>query len=209
MNKWLTPLVKIYRHHYGLTQKPVVWEVGSRDGNDCFEIAERIYDGDEAWFWANADLVAFEPNPAQARIIKRNYPEMRVIEKAASNQNGFAPFMVYHGDEGAVGSSSLDLYWKLGEEGHQIQVETVRLEPLIKNPIDVMKIDVEGHSVQVLEGMGDKVDKVKVFHIETEKWTGSYDKVKDMMKARGFLLMDESEQWGDMPDLVFVAPRKA
>jgi hypothetical protein len=70
--------------------------------------------------------------------------------------------------------------------------------------IDIMKIDVEGHSVAVVEGLGDKIRQIKVLHIETEKWTDSNIIMKAMMSNRGFTLVDETEQYGGMPDQVWV-----
>lgn len=206
VNTWLNPLIQNYEHYFGKTQKPVVWEIGSRDGKDAVEIAMRIYSGEPSWFWTHADIVAFEPNPDQAKIIRKAYPEIEVVQVAASNHKGSAPFMVYHGDEGAVGSSSLNLRWKEDDlEGHQITVETDRLESRIKvDQIDIMKIDTEGHSMEVLEGMGDKLTRVKVYHIETEKWTDSNIKVKAFMMSHGYMLVDDTEQYGGMPDQVWV-----
>lgn len=183
-----------------------MWEVGSRDGRDGVELATRIYTGNEMWFWSNASITCMEPNPMQADIIRAEYPEVNVLQMAASNQNGRAPFMVYAGDEGAVGSSSLNLHWKEDDlPGHVIEVEIARLDKLVGDTtIDIMKIDVEGHSVEVIEGLGDKLRQVRVFHIETEKWTESNIKMKAYMTSHGFLLVDEAEQWGGMPDLVFV-----
>lgn len=206
VNTWLNSTVQAYERFFGKTDKPIVWEVGSRDGKDGVELARRIYAGQEAWFWSNADVVCMEPNPDQAKIIKKNYPEVEVLEVAASDAKGSAPFIVYHGDQDAVGCSSLDLHWKGDDlEGHEIVVETNRLDNLIKNEqIDIMKIDVEGHSVAVIEGLGDKLKQVKVFHVETEKWTDSNIKVKAFMMAHGFMLVDEAEQYGGMPDQVWV-----
>lgn len=206
MKKWLDSTIKNYKHYFGDNGKPVVWEVGSRDGHDGVELAKRIYKGEEMWFWSNADIVCLEPNPDQFKIIQKNYPEVRAFEFAASDQNGFADFMVYHGDEGAVGSSSLDLNWKEKDlEGHVIKVETVRLDSMIEDEqIDIMKIDVEGHSLAVLEGLGEKLNQVKVMHIETETWTGSDQKVKDFMRVRGWTLVDVAEEWGGMPDQVWL-----
>lgn len=207
MNKWLTSTVKAHNRLWGKTDKPVVWEVGSRDGHDCYELAQRIYAGKDEWFWSNATLVAFEPNPDQATVIKKNYPEIEVMELAASNKNGRKLFMVYHGDEGAVGSSSLNLKWKEGDlDGHRINVVTTRLEGLITEPIDIMKIDVEGYGYQALEGIGDKLKLIKVIHIETETWTGSDKKVELYMKERNWELVDVMEEWGGMPDQVWVNP---
>lgn len=205
LNTWLDSTVQNYVNYFGRAEKPVVWEVGSRDGKDGVELATRIYAGDETWFWSRARVVALEPNPDQAKIIEREFPEVEVLKLAASNQRGEAPFKVYAGDEGAIGSSSLLLDWKDDLPGHVITVKIDRLDKLIKDEqIDIMKIDVEGHSVEVLEGLGDKIKQVKVFHIETEKWTDSNIKVKAFMQTKGFTLVDEQEQYGGMPDQVWV-----
>ena len=84
MNHWLDPLIKNYKNYFGTVKKPVVWEVGSRDGRDAVEIATRIYDGHEDWFWSYARIVALEPNPDQAKIIEREFPEVEVIQKKLS-----------------------------------------------------------------------------------------------------------------------------
>jgi FkbM family methyltransferase len=206
LNTWLNPVTNAYERCFGLTEKPVVWEVGSRDGRDGVELASRIYLGQQPWFWTNAVVVAVEPNPDQAKIIRENYPEVEVLEIAASNVKGEAPFMVYEGDEGAVGCSSLNLRWKEDDlPGHEITVETDRLDNIIGDQqIDIMKIDVEGHSIEVIEGLGDKLRNVKVYHIETEKWTDSNIKMKAFMMGHGYTLMDETEQYGGMPDQVWV-----
>jgi FkbM family methyltransferase len=206
MNEWLDSTVAAYISHFGFTKNPVIWEVGSRDGVDAEELGNRILDGAALYFWDNATVVAIEANPDQATIIRKTYPRIKIIEVAASNVTGTADFIVYHGDEGAVGSSSLNLRWKGDDlEGHIIKVKTERLDNLIGDEqIDIMKIDVEGHSVEVLEGLGDKLKQVKVFHIETEKWTDSNIKVKAFMSVRGFRLVDEQEQYGGMPDQVWL-----
>lgn len=206
-NTWLDPLIQNYERYFGKTKKPVVWEVGSRDGKDAVEIANRIYDGNPDWFWTYADITAVEANPEQAKIIRKNWPEITVIEIAVSNAKGSAPFMVYEGDEGAVGSSSLNLGWKENDlPGHQIVVETDTLDNLVpdRQEIDIMKIDVEGHSVAVMEGFVNKYKQVKVFHIETEKWTDSNIQMKAFMMGHGYLLVDDTEQYGGMPDQVWV-----
>lgn len=206
MSKWLNPTVKAYCRYFGKTDKPVVWDVGSRDGDDGVWLAREIYRGDKDWFWSNATVVCFEPNPDQVVVIRRNYPEADIFELAASNKAGCRKFKVYHGDKGAVGSSSLNLDWKENDlEGHVIKVNTVRLDSLISdNLIDIMKVDVEGHSPEVLEGIGDKLKQIKVMHIETETWTGSDMVVQEFMKSRGWALVDIQEQWGGMPDQLWV-----
>ena len=206
LNTWLDPLIQNYENYFGKTKKPVVWEVGSRDGKDAVEIAMRIYEGDPNWFWTHAEVVCVEANPDQVKVIKERFPEATVHGVAVSNAKGSAPFMVYEGDEGAVGSSSLNLRWKEDDlPGHQIIVNTDTLDNLVGNDnIDIMKIDVEGHSVATIEGFVDKCRNVKAFHIETEKWTDSNIILKPIMQNHGFLLVDETEQYGGMPDQVWI-----
>lgn len=206
VNTWLNPAVQNFEHYFGKVEKPVVWEVGSRDGRDGVELAKRIYNGHPDWFWSNATIVCFEPNPMQADIIRSEYPEAIVHQLAASDRNGKAPFVVYEGDEGAVGSSSLRLDWKEHDHPqHTITVKTARLDKLIGDQkIDIMKIDCEGHSPEVLDGIGDKLGQIRLLHIETERWTDSNIKVKAFMQTKGFTLVDETEQYGGMPDQVWV-----
>ena len=205
VNTWLNPVIQAYERFFGKVEKPVVWEVGSRDGKDGEELARRIYKGKPMWFWSNARVVALEPNPDQVKIIKENYPEIDVLEVAASNAKGSAPFKVYEGDEGTVGSSSLNLNWKPGVKSHQIIVKTDTLEHLIgDDQIDIMAIDVEGHSLEVLGGLGDKLSQVKVYYIETEKWDNTYVQVKAFMMSKGYTLVSEDEHYGGMPELVLV-----
>lgn len=204
MNEWLTPVVDAYTQKYGTVDTPNVWEVGSRDGIDGYEIAERIAQN------PNKVLVTcIEPNPAQANIIRRNYPQSIVYELAAGDETRKAKFKVYHGNEGDVGSSSLHLDWKKGSglKSHIITVQVVRLEDIIDDEIiDIMAIDTEGYSYEALIGLGGKINQVRALYIETENDSGSNDKVKKYMSLCGFEFVSEAERWGGMPECVFVNP---
>lgn len=60
MNEWLTPIVEAYVQKYGTVNTPNVWEVGSRDGIDGYEIAERIAQNPN-----KVRVTCIEPNPEQ------------------------------------------------------------------------------------------------------------------------------------------------
>lgn len=202
MKDYLTPIVEKYGKYFGIPAHVNVWDVGSRDGDDGLEIAIRISQDPIGM----STVTAIEANPRAASQIKSEHPDIRVIECAVSDTNGDADFIVYRGDAGAAGSSSLDLEWKKKDlVGDIIHVDVFRLDELIGDElIDVMKIDVEGHSLQALKGLGDKIHQIRVFHIETEEWTGSNLRVKSFMDDSGFELVDESQEWPGMPDLTYV-----
>ena len=205
MNKWLDPVVDSYRKYFGLSGHPTVWDVGSRDGRDGFELMKRISSDLRAEL--NSKLVLIEPNPTQAEKIAETYPKATVYQLAIADRPGIEKFKVYHGNEGDVGSSSLHMDWKKGSglRSHIIEVQVVRLDELVdKETIDIMKIDVEGYGYQALLGLGEKLDQVRVLHIETEHESKSDVKVKAYLEKRGWIITDITEQWGGMPDITAV-----
>jgi len=200
MNEWLTPVVEAYnkRHrHFSTTRS--VWDVGSRDGKDGVELAQRI-GGTEA------DVTAIEANPSQAKIIAESYPKVMVIQTAVGNVRGQVSFTVYEGDEGVVGSSSLNHDWKDSEshKSHEVITPIVPLADLVGDEqIDILKLDCEGYSYDVLIGLGQKIKQVRVLHIETETWTASDKAVEAYMELMGFDIFDVREQYSGMPDYTF------
>lgn len=208
MNKWLHTAVKTYTDNFGLTKNPVVYEVGSRDGKDGEELAQRIYDGQR--LWDDADIVLFECNPPQVEVIKQNYPKAILITEAISNKKGKAEFLQIHGDNNMVGSSSMNLNranepWV--KDTITIKVATRRLDDVIKElghqntEIDIMKIDIEHYTWEALEGLGKYLRNVRVFHLETEIEGVARDKtnldIALFMQERGYICTALENEWGE------------
>ena len=109
-------------------------------------------------------------------------------------------------DPDFLGSSSLELVRSkaYATESKIVNVEVTRLDAIIEPGItDVLKIDVEGHSVPTIMGMGDLMKDVLVAHIETETpdraaWGEPSNNLEVMaiMQDLGFSLADVSYQWG-------------
>lgn len=172
MNKWLSSAVDTYIKEFGYTKNPVVYEVGSRDGHDGVELANRIREGER--LIVDKYVVLFECNPPQQEVIRLNYPEATLITEAISNKKGIVEFLQIHGDKNMVGSSTMNTKrndnWI--KETSTIKVKTRRLDDVIKQlghkEIDICKIDIEGFTFEALESLGKDLRKVKVFHLETE-----------------------------------------
>ena len=218
MNKWLTSTVEAYKTTFGYTDRPVVWDVGSRDGDDGVELACRIFSGNEDVGLANSYVVCVEPNPPQAQVIREKYPSVVVYETAVSDYEGKSQFVrVISDNKDAVGMSSLDVeHQDTKGKGPKdiIEVVVTRLETIMPDGlIDVMKIDCEGYSWEVLHGMGDKIHNVKVFHVETEhpefsgwshKGHHNNEQVAYFMRSKGFELYATEYAWGGIQDQVWV-----
>jgi len=94
----------------------------------------------------HAEILAIEPSPNSLDLLRRNLREngiegVRVVEAALSDWDGKAMYM----EEFTSGGSN-----RLSNDG-QISVKTLRLTTLIDRPVDLLKVDVEGMDVVVLE----------------------------------------------------------
>lgn len=209
MNKWLTSAIKAYTDIYGLTNKPVIYEVGSRDGNDGYELAERIYNGTD--IWSDAKIVLFECNPPQIDIIKANYPNAELIPYAISEKETKAKFLQIHGDNNYVGSSTLNINRPKRDnwikQTSEVEVQTRRLDTIIKKlkhedtEIDIMKIDIEGYTAEALRSLGKYLRNVRVLHLETEisgvaRAETNLD-IANFMTEQGYICTTLENEWGE------------
>lgn len=191
-------IVNSYIKNFEGTAETVV-EIGSRDGHDAAYLSKKLN---------SLNTYTFEANPYCHKIIKINYPEFNNIEGAVSNFSGTAQFnMVESMDWNIVGTSSLrdrtDSWYD--NKSSKIIVDVSTMKDYInkyKMPsvLDVVKIDVEGCSFEVLEGFEDLIFTVKLFHIENETFAYWKDQklsgeVSDLLKSKGFV-KDYEEMFG-------------
>lgn len=208
MNKWLNTTAETYIKHFGISPYPIIYEVGSRDGNDGVELSNRIADRSST-FWDKTDIVLFECNPPQQKLIKRNYPNATLIPYAISDKSGkTVEFLQMHGDQNIAGSSSMDLN-RVNEtwlkDSSIIKVETRRLDEIIDqlghDEIDIMKIDIEHYTWEALQSLGKHLRKVKVYHLETEIEGVARNKtnldIALFMQERGYICTALDHEWGD------------
>jgi FkbM family methyltransferase len=90
------------------------------------------------------------------------------------------------------------------------KVKAFRLETMLKEtPIELFKIDAEGHGFEVLEGMGNEINNVKAIQIETEKDPNfEYQKldsdVHQFLTNFGFELIDKTPCWTSQFDCLYI-----
>lgn len=145
-----------------------IFEVGSRDALDALRLG----------YHYKCPVYAFECNPEALEICRfnvKNYPYVTVIPLACWNETKeleFHPVIQSHG--GAlpvnIGGSSLLLTRPDGVDSHHkqgapIKVHAVRLDEWMdKNNIaqvDLICMDTQGTTLQVLKGLGSRIKTVK------------------------------------------------
>jgi FkbM family methyltransferase len=207
---WLQPIIDGHQNYFGGPISKIV-DVGSRDGDDAQWILDRLTVQEDV------QVICVEARKSAAEAIKQKYPNFLVFATAVSDFVGISKFVEMTEDE-FVGSSSLMLERQNAypTESVIIDVPVIRLDMILPSgTIDILKIDVEGHSIPVISGMGDRMEDVLVAHIETETperkaWGEPSNNLEVMkiMQDLGFSLANVSYQWGwSLQDQVWINTR--
>lgn len=145
--------------------------VGFRRGNLIFDIGANQGYKTEIFLQLGANVVAVDPDQANQAVLEEKFLNYRltkkpvcIVGKAVSDKPGVATFWM---DEPGSGKNTLNHKWveilqkdqdRFGEKltfGRQVSVPTVTLDELVSayGPPFFVKIDVEGHEVQALQGL--------------------------------------------------------
>lgn len=143
----------------------------------------------------SAAVHCFEPQPALARVLERAFgraPRVVVHNVALSSVGGWAEMRIPTND---IGYSTIEPGNKLEDKAdltrgvQVIQVRTQRLDDLSIGPIGFVKIDVEGHEIDVLEGAVVSIGRDKpslIVEVEERHRSGSVSAVKGMLGGLGY-----------------------
>jgi FkbM family methyltransferase len=108
--------------------------------------------------------IAFDPNPLAVEEVEKNLEinnlaqNVRVVNAALSNEEGKCSFTERNNLSGRVRVVE-------GSDADMLRADTEVEDAEWPSP-DIVKIDVEGHEKQVIEGFENILDQVKVFYVE-------------------------------------------
>jgi FkbM family methyltransferase len=209
-NYWMSELVDFYTKYFG-TQAEIVVDVGTRDGDDAEFLRQRL---------GALEIYAIDANPIAVEQTRSKYPDFKVIDSAVSNYVGTTKFVqIVSDDIDEAGSSSIQNYSLFkGATYNNIEVSVTRMDKLIEEnglankTIDIVKVDIEGYTHEFLEGMGEYIKNVKLFHLETETFYRHFqhktnNHIINLMLNAGFLLAGVQYQWGEgIQDQIWINP---
>jgi len=169
-------------------------EIGSKDGNDAAYISNILSIDPK-------NIYILEAHAAFYKMIKRNYPDDQVFNLAGWNETTQIEFHAARDrDDGRSSVLPRDIY----KDSNFIKtmVDATRIDHFLdqrnRTEIDVVKIDAEGATYEVLSGFGNILGKVKLFQLETEPypiWSGQKTKkeVFEFMDEAAFHLVWETD----------------
>ena len=135
---------------------------------------------------SGADVIAFDPHPRNTNRIRDNLDingiDGKVVEAALSDTDGELGFDVSEDDAGAD-QGELDEYG-------QFTVKTYRGDTYVNQSISpsVLKIDVEGAEMSVLQGFGDGLHVLRLIYVERHfnKMDEDPDAILELLHDAGF-----------------------
>lgn len=167
-----------------INNKSVFVDIGANIGNHTCYLARHF-----------EKVISFEPSPLISKILNANVllnnleSQVTLIEKALSNEKNILEFYTNKGTDN-LGGSSLIKERCINENGVKVEVEkgdNVLEELLIfDDKITLIKIDVEGHEFEVLQGLTRTINKhlpIIVFETENGEKTIS---CLNLLKSEGY-----------------------
>lgn len=154
----------------------------------------------------HARVLALEANPVTFALLRKNIShngldDVRPIHAALAPQGGTIPFFASASDEepGAWGDSVIRQPWHEGEATAVVQVPAVTLSSLLTEPIDLLKLDIEGLETAVLEEAATRLSVVRrvilEFHGTRRNPSNSIARLTEILRAAGFT--PEVRQFGE------------
>src|ERR1700733_12421615 len=99
-------------------------------------------------------VVTIEANPAMARLVRAGLPGTRLIEAAASDEEGTATLWLPAGGRGAEGLASLE-----HPTEQSVTVPRLTIDSLDLTDVRFIKVDVEGHEAAALRGAAQTIQR--------------------------------------------------
>jgi FkbM family methyltransferase len=208
-NAWISPVIEYYKIFFG-NAADIVIDVGTREGDDAYLIKQRLI---------TKNIYAIDAREEAAKLTKEKYPDFNVFYTAISNYTGITNFCsVISEDPDYVGSSSIyNKKFRRKEYKHNvIEVPVTTMDNFIESNnlsykfLDIVKVDIEGYTFQLLEGFTKHINNVKMFHLETEKKSThkkhvNSESVAEYMRSKNFVLVGTQYEWGsEIEDQIWI-----
>ena len=151
--------------------------------------------------YPNAVVTGFEPDEKNYSILKQNldtwnFPDTNVMNAAIWINNGSISF-------NSVGNMSSRIETNLDGNNDKGSVQCVRLNDLLNEEIDFLKIDIEGAELPVLKDCSDNLKNVKNLFVE---YHGKYHEMFKLNEILEILLQNNFKYYIKEGNVVYSKP---
>lgn len=163
---------------------PVIVDAGAHIGISTLYFAKHF---------PTAQIIAIEPNPITRELLENNIWNNRledrisVLAVALSNQTGSAPLYHLPNKEWQLNANLTPQAWNGDKLSESLEVETVTLSSLITQPIDIVKLDIEGAELLVLKEARAKLNLIQQLWVEYHpSGNSSLSELTHLLEKQGF-----------------------
>jgi len=163
---------------------PVIIDAGAHIGISTLYFAKHF---------PTAQIIAIEPNPITRELLENNIWNNRledrvsVLPVALSNQTGSAPLFHLPTKQWQLNANLTPQAWNGDKLSESLEVETVALSSLITQPIDIVKLDIEGAELLVLKEALVKLNLVQQLWVEFHpSGNSSLSELTQLLEKQGF-----------------------
>lgn len=151
--------------------------------------------------YPNADVIGFEPDESNYAILKENldnwnFSDTKVLNAAVWVKNGTISFH-------STGNMVSKIETGIDKSANIKTVNSVRLNDLLIEEIDFLKIDIEGAEYEVLKDCQDNLINVQNLFIE---YHGNYDEIFKLNEIFQMLLQKKFKYYIKEADVVYAKP---
>jgi FkbM family methyltransferase len=198
-----------------LPYDPLIVEAGAFRGDETDRMAQK---------WPQGQIHSIEPDHDSFVLLKekiKRLENVKAYECALHDHNGICPFHLCRGMNGKDScfgyassvlplSEGMEIYCK----GPTVIVPCFTLDHWCKKQgldhIDLLRLEVEGMELQVLQNATDILQKTQIIYVKTlihpHRWgMTSYNELKSFLLARGFVLLSHWYEQGINGHAVFLS----
>lgn len=121
--------------------------------------------------YPDSRIIAFEPDPTAFAALATNcsrFSDIAIHEAAVWSSDGSMQFAAVGSDGGHLSNLS-----EKRPEIKQLEVKTLRLKNFLSEPIEMLKIDIEGAELEVLKDCVDSLGTVQRIFVEYHSFEGA------------------------------------
>jgi len=136
--------------------------------------------------YPNAKIVAFEPDSKIFKVLKYNLEsfgcsDVKIFERGIWSEETTLEFFSEGADGGRIAVP--------GNADNLVEIKTIRLRPFLEEPVDFLKIDIEGAETNVLNDCRDLLSNVQNLFVEYHSFISekqSLSKILGILSEAGF-----------------------
>jgi FkbM family methyltransferase len=164
--------VKEFYKFISTNEKPIIIDCGSYIGTSILYFKTKN---------PSASIIGYEPDENNFTLLKNNveswgFDDTEIICAAVWTENGTISF---NSAGGMAGSIELN---KSEKENPQISVPCIRLKDILNQPIDFLKIDIEGAEYAVLKDCESQLYHVKNLFVEYHGYYSNMSNLNEILK---------------------------